>query len=746
MRISTSSLVVIVALALVMLTGSSTSAFDELDAPRSGCNCTDNFAYCGTTSNQGCTGLDANSLYVCVTRGHAPLLSMACPHGCQSVPGADATCIPEDTTCTCPDAADHCGASLQNQAGKNCKELAPSSLYSCSKAGAFPQLRWACPDSCVVQGANLNDTCSRGAVNNIGLTKVKHIVILMQENRAFDHYYGTMAGVCNYADPNPMVQSNGLNIFFQPDPNSPDKINGVNMTMPWQITGPKAGCTSGGSNAWDPNHAGWNNGLMNNWPEGNTVASLGYLTRTQLPFYFELAEQFTIADMYFQSIMTSTNPNRLVLWTGSIDPRAETPRGPSIDNTEIPPFEWFTYPEVLENAGISWMVWQGSDNFDDNALEWFVQYSNASSDSPLFIKGISNFGIDGFIQAALNGTLPQVSWVVGPTELSEHPDNGPLPGEWFVQQIVNALINSSNWENTVLIVDYDESGGFIDHVAPPIAPYGTLDEWINTSEGPQPIGPGLRVPSFIVSPWHTGGNVFTEVTDHTSVIQFVEQWAIANGYPAEEVLHPLISTYRRNFFSDYTHSFDWSRTNLSAPYTTPIPEPSKNSEGYWNPTEMCEAIPGAYPSVPYGNQSYPVIEKGYKKVMGNNPGNGRTYVLQSGNNAVTQTGSSIAFAPVPADKTQATQFFTMTRSTTALGYNIISNNGQCLSGASTLTTCSATSDTWYVLDTMNSEGYVLQNIPTGLYLTFSGSSFSLVADISATFTIYSVVPPTAYAL
>eukprot|EP01133_Synstelium_polycarpum_P012287 gene12287-14404_t len=642
-------------------------------------------------------------------------------------------------TCTCPDSADHCGASLQNQPGKNCKELATNSLYSCGKAGAFPQIRWACPNSCVAQGVGLNDTCSRGSANNLGLTKIKHIVILMQENRGFDHYFGTMAGVCNYADPNPMVQANGNNIFLQPDPDSPDKVNGINTTMPWLMTGPKAGCTCGGSNGWDQNHAGWNNGLMNNWPQGNTAASLGYLTRAVLPFYFELAEQFTIADMYFSSIMSSTNPNRLVLWTGTNDPRGRV----MIDNTEIPLFTWLTYPEVLEKAGITWMVWQGVENFDDNPLEWFVQYANGSADSPLVIKGISNFGIDGFIEAAGNGTLPQVSWIVGPTELSEHPDNGPEPGQWFVQQIVNAVVNSPDWENTVLIINYDETGGFADHIPPPVAPYATLDEWINTSEGPQPIGPGLRVPAFIVSPWHTGGNVFTENTDHTSVIQFIEQWAIANGYPAEEVLHPLISTYRRNFFSDFTHSFDWSNTNLSVPLTTPMPEPPKDQNGNWDPTEMCEAIQGPYASVPYGNQSYPIVESGFKRVMGNNPGNGRTYVLENGGNALTQSGSSISFGPITGTKTEESQFFTMIPSKTTLGYNIIANNGQCLCGSSTLSPCSSTTDTWYVIDTMNSEGYVLQNIKTGLYLSYTGQSFSLVSETSTTFTIYSVVPPAA---
>ncbi|GAM18362.1 hypothetical protein SAMD00019534_015370 [Acytostelium subglobosum LB1] len=701
-------------------------------------NCTDNRAYCGSELLHVCPDINPTDLWQCVTRNQNPLRRLGCQNGCQvnSAPASD-TCIPDDKSCTCPDTSDHCGSVLAKQSGKNCQSLDPNALYQCEGAGLYPSWRWTCPTGCIQNGPKVNDTCDKGPSNVVGLTKIKHIVIFMQENRAFDNYYGTLPGVCNFKDPNAIIQDNGLPIFYQPDSNSPDHKSNITYALPFPITGPKAGCTSGGSNAWSPNHAAWNNGLNNNWPAGNTAASLGYLTQANVPFYFELADQFTIADKYYESIMSSTNPNRLVLWTGTIDARGSTPRGPSIDNTETPPFTWITVPELLEDAGISWRVYQDEDNFDDNALAWFEQYQKAPKNSPLNVNGVSYFGLTTFFDQAMNGTLPQVSWVVGPTELSEHPDNGPMAGQWLTQQVVNAVKNGSAWDSTVLLIDYDESGGFWDHIVPPIAPYGTLDEWIN-SEGPQPIGPGQRVPAFVVSPWSTGGVVFTEPSDHTSVIQFVEQWAIANGYDAGKVQSPLISTYRRNFMSDFTRALDFSNANLSVPDTAPMPMPSKDKHGNWNPTEECEDLPGPYPSIPYGNQVFPEVEAGYLAVRGNNPGLGRTYVFQSGNLAIQQSGTSINMGTVSPTKTNAIQQFIMGETAGVLGNQIIANNGLCLNGAGHLATCSASSDNWFVLDQGNGEGYVFYNIPSGQYLKYSGSSFSLSASISTTFTLYSV--------
>ncbi|EGG20949.1 non-hemolytic phospholipase C precursor [Cavenderia fasciculata] len=715
------------------------------------CNCTDNGLYCGSAvpSSVGgmCGGLLANGLYSCVTRGQAPLLKETCTNGCQINPdGILDTCVAQDKSCVCPDNADHCGSTLK-ASNNDCFYLADDALYQC-QAGYYPIHRWQCPNGCKINGAKLNDTCDRGESNVVGLTKVKHIIIFMQENRAFDHYFGTMKGVCGYNDPSPLKTSVGNSIFYQPDPNSPDSKNGQTYTLPFEITGPKAGCTLGGSNTWGPNHDGWNNGTMDNWPLGNTPASMGYLTRKQLPFYFELADQFTILDQYFSTVMTSTNPNRLVLWTGSIDARHETSPGPVIDNTETVPFTWLTYPEVLEKAGITWRVYQGVDNFDDNALEWFKQFQNLSKDDPMYINGVSNWGIEAFLKDALDGNLPQVTWVVGPQELSEHPDNGPMAGQWLSQQIIQAVVNSSHWEETVLIMDYDEPGGFFDHFAPPVAPFGTLDEWVNLNGTVAPVGSGLRVPSFMISPWSTGGHVYSEPTDHTSVIMFVEQWAIANGFEPEDVMHPLISTYRRNFFSDYTRSLDFSWANSSVPDLPAIPVPSRNVNGTWDPTQECEGIPGAFPVVPYGNQTYPPVETGFRPVRGSNPGQGRIYVFEMKSQtgwAIEALSSQIFMSQMPPTLNQQSQYFLQVPSTSKQGYDIMTYPKQlmyqmCLTGKGVLVDCTQGShNTWYIIDQTNGQGSVLYNIQNQKYLTYTlRNGFDLVAQPQVSFNIFSV--------
>lgn len=119
------------------------------------------------------------------------------------------------------------------------------------------------------------------------------------------------------------------------------------------------------------------------------------------------------------------------------------------------PLKWKTVYEFYEDAGVSWQVYQDVDNFDDNPLAWFQQFQNAPPSSPLAQKGLSDLGLNAFYQAAANGTLPEVSFIVGPAELSEHPPNMPKDGAWLQQQIVNAVVNGPKYNSTVLMVSYD---------------------------------------------------------------------------------------------------------------------------------------------------------------------------------------------------------------------------------------------------------------------------------------------------
>lgn len=153
---------------------------------------------------------------------------------------------------------------------------------------------------------------------------------------------------------------------------------------------------------------------------------MAYFNRTDLPFYYALAEAFTIGDQYFQSTFTATDPNRLHQFTGSNGLSVNSSYN-VLDDSEPAGMEWKTIGEVFEENNITWKVYQEQDNFGDNAFEWFEQYKNATPGNPLHDKGLvrsDNFTED-FKNDINSGKLPQVSILIAPAKLSEHATNHP---------------------------------------------------------------------------------------------------------------------------------------------------------------------------------------------------------------------------------------------------------------------------------------------------------------------------------
>jgi phospholipase C len=405
------------------------------------------------------------------------------------------------------------------------------------------------------------------------LTDIQHVVILMQENRSFDHYFGTLKGVRGFADRTGIQLSGGYSVFNQP--------SGSGRQYPWNLSatsgawdaGPEtlAQCDGSLDHSWDTQHAAWNTGKMDSWVSAKgSNRTLGYLTRSDIPFHYALADAYTVCDAYFCSILSATGPNRTYLWSGMIDPNG-TAGGPAYDGGSESGLSWQTYAEALQDAGVSWKVYQvASDNFGDNALAYFNQFANASTSSPLYQHGMGSVptsagstpaDIAAAIKSdALNGTLPQVSWVVANQQASEHPDGPPQDGAQFINQVLQALAaDAAVFNSTVLILDYDENDGFFDHVPPPVPPAGTANESIL---GGTPIGLGFRVPMIVVSPWTRGGWVDSQTYDHTSVIRFLEQWTAALGTPAT---CPNISAWRRSVCGDLTGVFDFANPVYGLP-------------------------------------------------------------------------------------------------------------------------------------------------------------------------------------
>ncbi|GAB2966176.1 phospholipase C, phosphocholine-specific [Amycolatopsis acidiphila] len=412
------------------------------------------------------------------------------------------------------------------------------------------------------------------------LRDVEHIVVLMQENRSFDHYFGSLRGVRGFGDPRPVTLPSGKPVWYQPD--------GTRDLLPFRPQVDDLGLqfVQDLPHSWADTHAAWNQGGYDKWVPAKGTTTMAYLTREDIPFHYALADAFTICDAYHCSFLGSTDPNRYYLWTGYTG-NDGTGGGPVTGNDERG-YSWTTYPERLERAGVSWKIYQdigdGLDgahgwgwiddayrgNYGDNSLLYFDNYRNAQPGDPLYDKartGTDAKNGDGFFDILKSdvraGQLPQVSWVVAPEAFTEHPNWPANYGAWYVSQVLDALTSVPEvWSKTALLITYDENDGFFDHVVPPYPPSSpaqgasTVDTTGELLDG-LPYGLGQRVPMLVVSPWSKGGRVCSEVFDHTSVIRFIER--------RFGVHEPNISPWRRTVSGDLTSAFDFSRTETSVP-------------------------------------------------------------------------------------------------------------------------------------------------------------------------------------
>ncbi|MDI5969265.1 phospholipase C, phosphocholine-specific [Streptomyces sp. SL13] len=429
----------------------------------------------------------------------------------------------------------------------------------------------------VVAAAGRSAAAAKPAAGATGtIEDVKHVVVLMQENRSFDHYFGSLKGVRGFADRATISLPGGASVFDQP--------NGSGRQYPWQLsaTSPFLGnspeklaqCDGSLDHGWSTQHAAWNNGLMDSWVAAkDNVRTLGYLDRADIPFHYALADAYTVCDAYHCSIISATGPNRTYLWGGMIDPGG-TAGGPAYDGADESGLTWHTYAEALQDAGVSWKVYQrADDNFGDNALAYFTQFAQAGTSSPLHQRGMASVPdgagstADDIVAAlradTLAGTLPQVSWVVADQGFSEHPDSPPGDGAHFVNNVLQALAADPDvFDSTAVFLNYDENDGFFDHVPPPVPAGGTAEEFYDGA----PIGLGFRVPMIVISPWTRGGWVDSQVYDHTSVIRFLETWTAALGTPAA---CGSISAWRRQVCGDLTGAFDFANPVSGLP---PLPD------------------------------------------------------------------------------------------------------------------------------------------------------------------------------
>ncbi len=421
---------------------------------------------------------------------------------------------------------------------------------------------------------------------------VEHVIVFMQENRAFDHYFGTLKGVRGFSDPHPAVLPSGKSTFWQ--------NNGTRDVLPYHPTAPNLGMQfmEDLDHSWKMTHEAFNAGKYDMWLPAKSEATMAFYDRGDIPFHFALADAFTVCDQYHCSVLGPTDPNRYYMFTGGDDPFRRG-GGPDLWNGENG-YWWTTYPEELEKAGVSWKVYQdigeGLDpahyegwtgnpyigNYGDNSLLYFTQYQNATPGTPLYDKARTGTNLlNGhddlfriFREDVTGGTLPQVSYIVAPEAYTEHSNWPPNYGAWYTANILDILTSNPNvWSRTALFFMYDENDGFFDHIVPPhpntpqipgASTVTTDGEWYDGSptvygskDVPDQFGLGVRVPMIVVSPWSMGGWVCSETFDHTSVVRFLEaRFGVAS---------PNITPWRRAVCGDLTSAFDFSAKGGAVP-------------------------------------------------------------------------------------------------------------------------------------------------------------------------------------
>jgi len=434
---------------------------------------------------------------------------------------------------------------------------------------------------------------------------VKHVVILMQENRSFDHYFGTLRGVRGFGDRFPIPLASGQPVWFQ--------SNGTTQIPPYHLDPTKTSAllVPDTPHSFADAQAAWNQGSFGQWPRYKTEFSMGHYQREDIPFQFALAEAFTLCDAYHCSVTSGTDPNRIVFFSGSNFNPALGRNGINCTASDSEPnnlrcavsgtmptpgytyngsaFHWLSLPELLQQAGISWRIYQDpNDNYGGLmhgglAFEGF-RSATVSSGSPLYANGMQLWTIEQLGNDAMSGALPAVSWVLPTAAASEHPGaSNPARAADFIAQVLDALTaNAATWSQTVFFLAFDENDGFFDHVPPPAVPsYGVdgtlagastialageyfsdptrayLNPADTISGTVRPWGLGARVPLYVVSPWSKGGWVNSQVFDHTSAAMFLERRFGINV--------TSISPWHRAISGDLTSAFDFATPNDGLP-------------------------------------------------------------------------------------------------------------------------------------------------------------------------------------
>ncbi|HEV2669470.1 MAG TPA: alkaline phosphatase family protein [Gemmatimonadales bacterium] len=350
---------------------------------------------------------------------------------------------------------------------------------------------------------------------------IEHVVVMMMENRSFDHFLGWLPGADG--------RQGGLTYFDAAGTGhdthrlAPD-FQGCGHAMP--------------DHSYEGGRVEYDGGACDGWLRANDDSSIGYYEAGDLAFLGQAAPQWTAFDRYFCAIMAETFPNRVYQHAGQTD---------RLHNTDLVLSTLPTIWDRLASRGL-----RGRYYFGDVPILglWGAKYVPISR--PL----------DAFFADCAAGTLPHVSFVDNAflteftgTGSDDHPYNDIRAGEAFLNRVYTAVTTSPQWANTVLVINFDEWGGFFDHVPPPVAPISAGDIAVGNTDGLR----GFRTPTLLISPFARRAHVSHVVYDHTSVLRMIEwRWNLA----------PL--TIRDATANNLADELDFGNPQLEAPaYAVP---------------------------------------------------------------------------------------------------------------------------------------------------------------------------------
>ena len=386
-----------------------------------------------------------------------------------------------------------------------------------------------------------------------GMEKVQHVVWIIQENRSFDHYFGTFPG------------AEGI-----PPDTCLDVLPGsARCVKPFHMPTPMPACDL--AHEWEIAQAAYDHGAMDGfvWAEGSSF-TMGYLDGSDIPNYWDYARHYALADRFFSSLTGPSMPNHLYTVAAqsgglitNVCSRDHELEELERDTDDPDGFSFASMVNLLIHGDISWKYYvetpKVTPKVDDPCHVYYPQPQQLGlwnplpgfksvRDDPKLMSHLVN--LTEYQQDLEKGTLPQVSWIIPDFQDSEHPPEPVDQGMWYVTNLVNELMKSPYWASSVVFLTWDDYGGFYDHVPPP-----QVDAF----------GYGPRVPLLIISPYAKPGYITHQTGDFTSLLRFIE-----------ERFQLRYLTARDHFASDMTDAFDFSQAP-NQPLVIAVPQGQTSS-------------------------------------------------------------------------------------------------------------------------------------------------------------------------